>query len=97
MSSSKSRLVSVTYADQKAWGISLQSHTPRSEVVPLDSQCGLGSAAPDDHARHDQLQLDVLIEQDRPGDGDVEFQSGLQWPLGGEAEPRAAYSNSLSR
>jgi hypothetical protein len=55
--------------------------------VPLDSHCGLGLAAPDDHARHDQLQLDVLIEQDRPDDGDVEFQSRLQWLLGGEAEP----------
>jgi hypothetical protein len=64
--------------------------------VPLDSQCDDSSVGSDDHARNDQLKLNVVVKPGGPVDGHVEVLSDRQRPVGGEAQTAAAHVGSVT-
>ncbi len=70
--------------------------TPSSELVALNSKRRHGSGSSDDHARRDQLKLDVPVKPDGPVDGHVEFLSDQKRPVGSEAQSGAAHIGSAT-
>jgi hypothetical protein len=64
--------------------------------VPLDSQCDDSSVGSDDHARNDQLKLNVVVKPGGPVDGHVEVLSDQKRPVGGEAQTGAAHVDSAT-
>ena len=64
--------------------------------MPLKPNRRDGSGGSDDHARRDQLKLDISIKPGGPVDGQVELLSDWQQPVGGEAQAGAAHVDSAT-
>jgi hypothetical protein len=79
----------------KTWH-DLQRRAPSSEFVPLNPKGRHGSAASDDHARRDQLNLDIPVKPGGPVDGQVELLSDWQRLVGSEAQTGAAHVDSAT-
>jgi hypothetical protein len=69
---------------------------PSSEIVPLKPNRRDGSCSSDDHARRDQLKLDITVKPRGPVDGQVELLSDWQRSVGGEAQAGAAHVDSAT-
>ena len=64
--------------------------------MPLNPNRRDGSGGSDDHARRDQLNLDIPVKPDGPVDGHIEPLSDLQRPVGSEAQTGAAHVDSAT-
>ena len=64
--------------------------------MPLKPNRRDGSCSSDDHARRDQLKLDITVKPRGPVDGQVELLSDWQRSVGGEAQAGAAHVDSAT-
>ena len=64
--------------------------------MPLKPNRRDGSGGSDDHARRDQLKLDITVKPRGPVDGQVELLSDWQRSVGGEAQAGAAHVDSAT-